>query len=316
MNSLTLPPTIIESAIDSDPYLKSIHSKRQYKSHLKDFEAYRHGRLFSVLLVNAYVSSLQRYDLAPSTINQRLAAIRWWARWLIDYIHDYATDKDAAREYIEQAARVSKIRDIKGSRPPRGRHLGQDEIVALLTACVRDLSEAAGRRDAAMLMVGWSCGLRRAEICSLKLDDIKRTDKGPELYVVGKGDKFRSVPLHDLTVAAIKDWIAIRGNAPGYLFGKIYKNGKLPKRYTKPLSGEALRLIEDTRAREAGIEPTTWHDLRRTLAGNLWSAGMDGSTIQEILGHANQNQTKRYDHRNEDRKREAINAIFIPNVKE
>ena len=52
----------------------------------------------------------------------------------------------------------------------------------------------------------------------------------------------------------------------------------------------------DKRSQEAQLsKPVTWHDFRRTSAGNLWDAKIDGVTIQKLMGHASQNQTAKYD---------------------
>jgi site-specific recombinase XerD len=42
-------------------------------------------------------------------------------------------------------------------------------------------------------------------------------------------------------------------------------------------------------------ESISWHDFRRTLAGNLFSMGLDDATIQDQMGHASITTTKRYD---------------------
>src|SRR5574338_846196 len=134
----------IAALLQNDPRLISKHTTRQYKSDLLDFEEWRGDRPLTKTLVEAYAAQLQADGKAPSTINQRLAAIRWLARKMADMALDYGHDKEAA----EQAARVALVEDVRGERPERGRHIDQGELFALMQACTADPSPA-GTRDAA-----------------------------------------------------------------------------------------------------------------------------------------------------------------------
>jgi hypothetical protein len=71
---------------------------------------------------------LQAEGKAPNTINQRLAAIRWYGRKIADLAADYAGDE----ELVKHAARVSTVKDVKGERPEKGRHIEQGELSALI----------------------------------------------------------------------------------------------------------------------------------------------------------------------------------------
>jgi len=309
-NTLQLSPSILERAIEQDPYLKSIHTKRQYKSDLKRFQAWRAGRPLTKSLAETYAADLQARGFAPATINQHLASIRWLARWIVDFAHDYAPDPGAAQEIIEQAARVAKVRDVRGSRPPRGRHMTRDEIAALLATCKDGTN--AGVRDRCLFILARFTGLRRDELCKIRIDDLSHTPDGYQLRIQhGKGDKYRDVPLAESALAALDAWIEIRGKKSGYLFTKVNKGDTIHKNFEKPLSGQALADIATKRGDQAGVKVDGWHNFRRTLAGDLWNAQVDGSTIQDILGHANQNQTKKYDRRTAKRKHAAVQKIEV-----
>ena len=79
------------------------------------------------------------------------------------------------------------------------------------------------------------------------------------------------------------------------------------------MSGEALRKMLEKRSRQARLSrDITWHDFRRTFAGNLWDAKIDGVTIQKLMGHASQNQTARYDRRPEATRRAAVKVLHVP----
>jgi integrase/recombinase XerC len=299
------PQTLIEALLDNDPRLISRHTTRQYKSGLLGFETWRAGRPITKTLVEEYAASLQTGGKAPNTINQRLAAIRWYARKIADLaIEDHI-------ELARHAARVATVRDVKGERPERGRHIEQGELSALMEACMNDKSPA-GIRDAAIIALAWSTGLRRDEISRIKLADLvaNKTENSMDLAILGKGQKVRTAYVNDGGLAALLDWLELRGNDPGSLFVEVNKGRKITG---GKLSGEALRKMLDKRSAQAELsKPITWHDFRRTFAGNLWDAKIDGVTIQKLMGHASQNQTAKYDRRPEATRRAAVKVLHVP----
>jgi integrase/recombinase XerC len=304
------PHSVIEKLLQDDPRLISRHTTRQYKADLFDFEAWRNGRPITKTLVEEYAAHLQADGKAPNTINQRLAAIRWYARKIADLAADYAGDPDLADFYAKQAARVVTVRDVKGSRPEKGRHIDQGELFALMRACTSDPSPA-GIRDAAIIALAWSTGLRRDEISGLQLSDlINRTDETMDISIMGKGGKARVAYVNDGAFFTLLDWLELRGNDPGALFVNVNKGGRIAG---GRLSGEALRKMLEKRSDQAELsQPVTWHDFRRTFAGNLWDAKIDGVTIQKLMGHASQNQTAKYDRRPDVARRQAVKVLHVP----
>jgi len=304
------PQETIVQLLENDPRLISKHTTRQYKSDLLHFEAWRAGRPITKTLIEEYAAMLQAEGKAPNTINQSLAAIRWYARKIADLALDYSGDPELADFYAKQAARVVTVKDVKGQRPERGRHIEQGELSALIEACTNDPSPA-GIRDAAIIALAWSTGLRRDEISRIELTDlINQTDDSIDISILGKGGKARVVYVNDGAMAAILDWLELRGNDPGALFVNVNKGGRIAG---GRLSGEALRKMLDKRSQQAKLsKPITWHDFRRTFAGNLRDAKIDGVTIQKLMGHASQNQTAKYDRRPEGVRRQAVKILHVP----
>lgn len=234
---------------------------------------------------------------APATVNNYLAALRGVlkrcrAQRLLDP-HDLADYLDACK-------------DVKGSRVPKGRSLAPGEISALMAACGADQSPA-GARDAAMVAILYSCGLRRSELVKLDLDSFK-----PEsgwLVVDGKGNKQREVHVQGGARAALDDWLLLRGDAPGALFWRIRRGGTMVRRR---LSSQAVFDMLATRGAAAGVAEFSPHDLRRTLAGDLLDAGADIAIVQRTLGHADPRTTAKYDRRSQDAQRKAQAAIHVP----
>jgi site-specific recombinase XerD len=301
---------LMQKELERDPRLQSHNSRRGYLADLTAFEAWRHGRTLTKLLVEEYAAHLQHLHRSPNSINRILAAVRWWSRRLTDIAFETVLSQQQRDEIITQAARVAAVHDVAGERQPAGRHIGETELSALLQACQSDNSPA-GARDAALIALAWSTGLRRSEIAGLRLDDLKNAEGKQRAMVRGKGNKVRVVYLHPGLEAWLKAWLKYRGQLGGPLFCPVRKGGHVAAQ--RGLSNEALAQILARRCLQAGLtEPTTWHDFRRTFAGNLLDSGVDLVTVQKLLGHSSPTTTSHYDRRGEEVRQRAVQNIKIP----
>jgi site-specific recombinase XerD len=183
---------------------------------------------------------------------------------------------------------------ITGEQPEAatGRALKFGEWVALLSICSADDSPA-GVCDAAMIALFKIAGLRRAEMAALDLEDCDREQQ--TLTVRGKRNKTRVIPIEDAgAVAALADWLyslllkGIRQEMAGPLFTRITKGGQIT---LERLTDQGIYHILATRRQQANMASFTPHDPRRTFAGDLLDAGVDLSTVQKLMGHANANTT-------------------------
>lgn len=194
---------------------------------------------------------------------------------------------------------------------PRGRALRPGELRALF-----DAVDEGGRRnptlaarDAALLAVLYGCGLRRAEVVSLDLDDYQPEETGATLKVRGKGNKERLAHVNNGVQAALEVWVAERGGQPGPLFLPVNKAGRTIHRR---MTGQAVLWVAQQRAAQAAVEHFTPHDLRRSFVSDLLDAGADLSTVQQAAGHAQVATTARYDRRGEAAKRRAAGLLYVP----
>jgi integrase len=234
--------------------------------------------------------------LSPSSINQALAAVRGVckvARNMGLMPHDAYT-------------LLAEVEPARGKRVKAGRDTDPDELRALMSTI---LSEPGPRgiRNAAIVALFYSTGLRRAELARLTLEDYQ--PKTGRLRLLGKGDKERLTYLDEGAEAWLDDWLRARGDKPGPLFVPVDRDGALLWRHMTP---EAVYNVVRTWARRAGLERLTPHDFRRTVTGDLLELKEDLSTVADMLGHASTDTTRLYDRRGEERKRRAARRRYTP----
>ncbi|MCQ2752466.1 MAG: tyrosine-type recombinase/integrase [Coriobacteriales bacterium] len=118
----------------------------------------------------------------------------------------------------------------------------------------------------------------------------------------GKGSKQRLVPLHNIAIEALQNYIE---NGREQLFSFAKNKGISPKLKQenrlfistrgKPMSADSLRIVFKKRARQAGLDPSFHpHDMRHAFATDLLDAGADLRSVQEMLGHASLSTTQIY----------------------
>ena len=236
---------------------------------------------------------------SPNHINKHLVALRGVLKqaWKLG---DMTTD-----DYM----RASAIDSAKGHREPVGRSVQADEFAAMFAACKEDASPA-GIRDAAMLAVLHSTGLRRAEIASARRADY---DAGiGSLRIIGKGNKQRTVYIHEDATPYVTAWLRVSEQIRGPLFCPITKHSTLADR---PMTPRAIAYVVNKRRLQAGLAPLSPHDFRRTFAGDLLDSGADLVQVKGLLGHASADVTARYDRRPERKRQAAVNRLHLPEPK-
>src|SRR4030043_1087520 len=88
--------------------------------------------------------------------------------------------------------------------------LTEEEGQAMLR--VPDRRTLQGKRDYAILLLLLSTGLRKAEICSLRLGDLKTYRNQAVIDVIGKGKRFRRIPIKNDTLLPLQDYLKATKN--------------------------------------------------------------------------------------------------------
>ncbi|WP_414541712.1 tyrosine-type recombinase/integrase [Nostoc sp. CCY0012] len=218
--------------------------------------------------------------------------------------------KEALRLELMNAqdfARAVDIPNIKVTKQLRGRALSATEIAALIQVCFDDPTPT-GYRDAALITILRGAGLRRSEVVNLDLSDF---DENTSALTVrgGKGGKDRTVYLPDSGLEVLSDWFSIRGVTDGPLLCHVNKGGRVVLRR---LTSQAVLFILEKRGQQVGVTDFSAHDFRRTFISELLDSGVDISTVQKLAGHVSPELTARYDRRDEQTKKRAVQKLIIP----
>ncbi len=147
-------------------------------------------------------------------------------------------------------------------------------------------------RNRTILLLLYASGMRRAELCGLKI-----TDFDPErsvIRVLGKGDKLREIPIPDLICQELLLYLKrinreFPGNTEGYFF-LTDKGRPLYPAFVNNVVKKELEKVEGFTGRKSP------HLLRHSLATHLLNRGADLNSIKEILGHSSLAATQIYTH--------------------
>ncbi|XEO93100.1 site-specific tyrosine recombinase XerD [Latilactobacillus sakei] len=197
-------------------------------------------------------------------------------------------------QYLTREGHIQKDPMLQIDSPKQGRHLpavlSSEEIERLLKT--PDTSTPLGLRDRAILEVLYATGLRVSELVHLKLTDL-HLSLGL-IQTLGKGDKERIIPIGDVAVDWINQYLErsrnqlTKGKNSPYLFVNFHGNG-----LTRQGIWKNLKAI----VQAAGIEKdVTPHTLRHSFATVLLENGADLRIVQELLGHSDISTTQIYTH--------------------
>jgi integrase/recombinase XerC len=260
----------------------------------------RYEKRLSSLTVKNYLSDLERLHklIRKPTINATTEDIRLsLAKLHASGLSGKSLSRilSAWRSYFMYLIKSNQIKNdpTSGIKAPKSakklpQTLSIDQIFKLLE--IDDIN-FYGLRDKAILEIFYSSGLRLSELTHIKINDIDLHDQ--TLKVLGKGNKYRILPLGSKAKEAINLWINKRNaikkiDQQDYLFVNL-KGNKLTDRaiqYRLKYWAKKNKIPEN-------IHP---HLLRHSFASHLLQSSQDLRAVQELLGHSNISTTQIYTH--------------------
>jgi integrase/recombinase XerD len=186
---------------------------------------------------------------------------------------------------------LAEFQDMPRIKDSNMRVLAEIEYRSLRDV-VRSSRRKSNIRDYAILELALQTGLRRAEICSLALDDIDfstKTTVGHVRVREGKGGKERAVTLNHVAEKALREYLAVRSEDTGYK--ELFLNNRL-----RPCNPVVISAIFKKYMEKAGISGASFHSLRHTFATHSLNKDTNIIVVQEALGHKSLTTTQKYVH--------------------
>lgn len=240
-------------------YVKAIEDFARYFGKSPAYLGPQHIREYQVHL-------FQDRKLAPGTVQGRGAALRFL------YV------KTLRRPYLPDQIPFPK-------RPRRLPTVLSSEEVALLIDSAKNLMHRA------ILMTLYATGLRRAELCRLKVTDID-SERMVIHVLQGKGGRDRDVLLSPKLLETLREyWRWLKPKT--WLFPGMVNNWRADVPMTEKVVWEAVRAAKERAGITKHVSP---HTLRHSFATHMLEAGADLRTIQVLLGHAKLEDTSVYLH--------------------
>ncbi len=233
-----------------------------------------------------YLFALMKQGFKRATIRLRFAALRSFFKFLV----------------LRRGLARSPVAEVQLPKPERGLPvvltLSQiDELLGIPLLGEPDKKSPAWlpQRDAAILELFYSCGLRISELLAL---DVKHLDFiGETVRVTGKGSKERIVPIGGPALTAIQRYRQQAAVTSGPLF--LSTRGR---RITQQAIDQLLKKYLKRSSIPFSISP---HKLRHSFATHLLDAGADLRSVQALLGHASLSTTQIYTHVTKERLKQA-----------
>jgi site-specific recombinase XerD len=263
--------------------LRSPESQRGYQHAIDEFIAWycSEPRLsFNKTVVTRYRIHLESRQLAPGTINVRLASVRRLA-------YEAA---DSGLLSPELAAGIRRVKGAKRLGVRLGNWLTAEE--ARLLWQLPNTDTLKGKRDQAILAVLLGCGLRRRELADLAIDHLqRREDHWAVVDLIGKGGHVRTVPVPDWVKHAVDEWVNTAGVTGGKLFRCVCRAGTA---WGDSMTEKVVWHVVKEYAAKLGLSRVAPHLLRRSCARLCHAAGGELEQIQFLLGHVSVQTTERY----------------------
>jgi integrase/recombinase XerC len=229
-----------------------------------------------------FLGELMDAGLAPRSVARKVASLKSFFRFL-------------RRKGVVAADPTSLLSPPKApKRLPR--YLDEDAARRLMEQ--PDRTSPMGARDAAILELFYSTGIRLSELLGVRPADVdleRRT-----VSVLGKGRKQRIVPFGSHAEAAIRLYASMRPHL-------VPKEGPAPPELFLSARGKRMQpkgvnvLVNRYIGAVADIEKKSPHVLRHTFATHLLNRGADLQAVRELLGHASLSTTQVYTHVSIDR---------------
>jgi len=284
----------------------SPHTLKAYRTDLSELQEFAEEDAIELLKVSnacvrRWAGRLHSKGKSSRTIARALSAWRGWYDWL--------TEKDALKDPHETKLTTylmaNPVDDVKAPRRLKAlpKALSVEQALALVNQALieaRDKKDLESMRDAAIIELLYSSGLRLSELLGIDVMPIKERQQesagwldwdASEVNVLGKGGKRRAIPVGAPAMQSLQAWRSLRNitelnSQSAALFISATGLRLSPRTFQARLQNLAKR---------AGL-PTHVHPhmMRHSFASHVLQSSQDLRAVQEMLGHASIGSTQIY----------------------
>jgi integrase/archaellum biogenesis ATPase FlaH len=250
--------------------------------------------LEATTLIEEYVMWMQTdLELAPATINVRLAALRWfvdasrrvgWVEWKLD------------------------VKNVKGGKVTDTSGPSEAEFRRILRV-VNSMPGPAGARTKALVYMLAFMGVRISSAISLDMDNIDREERSIRVRWKGKGETRAHYvwrPVGEETFEALEDWIKVRGDKDGPVFVAVDRSRKSLNRLSIRSSQRDIERVGREAATRKKLTP---HGFRHFFATNNLKEEGDTRRVMKATGHTNIKTIEAYDDSDDQAAREVVESM-------
>jgi integrase len=234
-------------------------------------------RRFDTRMIEQYQTEKLQKSYKPATVNRHVATLK--------HMFTKAVDWNMVEEETLKRIRKAKLLEENNRRL---RYLNKEECKTLINACANHLKP--------IVITALNTGMRKEEILSLKWDNVDLKNDFILLDITKNGER-REIPingtLHDTMTNILR-----RVDVP-----YVFYDGTTGRRFNN------IQTSFTTAFTKAKIRDFRFHDLRHTFASHLVMAGIDVTTIKELLGHKTLTMTLRYAHLAPSHKTRAVDIL-------
>jgi integrase/recombinase XerC len=244
---------------------------------LKEYETDEIQRI-NHIQIRSWIVSLMANGLGAASANRKISAMRSFYKWM------------QRKEHVA----INPMSKILSPKKPKKLPITVHDanINRLIEPDLVNINDNVYEvcRDAFIIELLYSTGIRRAELVGLLLSDFNVERQ--EVRVKGKGNKIRSIPLTEGILASFQKYVKERD-----LVNVNFSSQLLLTKDGKPIYPRLVHtIVAQKLASVTTLSKKSPHVLRHSFATHMLDRGADINAIKEILGHANLAATQVYTH--------------------
>lgn len=270
-----------------DDFINEIESVRRYSDNtiqsytrdLKQFTDFLSEKNITTIrqvnenTIRHFLIHLSRLELSKSSISRKLSSLRSFFDFVI-----------LSEENVENPAKKIKNPKFKRKLPST---INLDSFYKIIRLISEDEDVFRRNLNTAIFELLYGCSLRVSELCLLKVHDVDPNNF--TVKVLGKGSKYRIVPLGNKSAEVITNYNSSNGNRKREFFFTDSNGNPIDRFYV-------YRLVKKYIGKVSDIEKKSPHVLRHSSATEMLNRGADLMAVKEILGHENLSTTQIYTH--------------------